>query len=412
MTWTRTSRALRWAAVGGAAALALTACAGNNADAGGGDATNDPIRIGTSLPLTGEFSEAGQATQRGYETWVKMVNDSGGLLGRQVEIVVKDDATNQNTVVTDYNALISQDKVDLLLGTQSSLLNLPASAVAERNAMLFVEPAGGAPDLFNRGFKYLFFAQQAVSSTQGDVWADWVISLPADQRPTKVAYPVLDDPFAGPVADGIEAKLSAAGIETVYKEVYPATERNFDAIAGAIKDSGADAVVQGSQFEDGVNFIRAMNRAGFAPKWLFQSSSPSYGTQYLEGVGQENTEGVFYATSYNVSANTPGNADFVAAYKQLNGDEPSEDAADGFAAAQVLQAAAEAVGSIDDQSKLADWLRSSTVDTVLGPLHWDENGQPQGQYLIGQWQDGVVQVVLPADAATSDKIIAWGGGDL
>ena len=62
-------------------------------------------------------------------------------------MVIKDDASNQNTIVADYNALISQDKVDLLLGTFSSLLNLPASAVAERNRMLFVEPAGGAPEL-------------------------------------------------------------------------------------------------------------------------------------------------------------------------------------------------------------------------------------------------------------------------
>ena len=82
-----------------------------------------------------------------------MINDAGGLLGRKVELVIKDDASNQNTVVSDYNALISQDKVDLLLGTFSSLLNLPASAVAERNQMLYVEPAGGNPDIFNRGLQ-------------------------------------------------------------------------------------------------------------------------------------------------------------------------------------------------------------------------------------------------------------------
>src|SRR3989337_3502351 len=96
-----------------------------------------------------------------------MVNEDGGLLGRDVQMVIKDDASNQNTIVADYNALISQDKVDLLLGTFSSLLNLPASAVAERNAMLYVEPAGGAPELFDRGFKYLFFAQQATADHPG-----------------------------------------------------------------------------------------------------------------------------------------------------------------------------------------------------------------------------------------------------
>src|SRR4029079_7387005 len=130
------------------------------------------------------------------EVWQALTNSSGGLLGKQVKLTIKDDASNQNTIVSDYNALISQDNVDLLLGTFSSLLNLPASAVAERNRMLYVEPAGGAPELFDRGFKYLFFAQQATATHQGDVWANYIAALPADQRPKTAAYPTLDDPFA------------------------------------------------------------------------------------------------------------------------------------------------------------------------------------------------------------------------
>src|SRR3989337_348419 len=142
-----------------------------------------------------------------------MVNEDGGLLGRDVQMVIKDDASNQNTIVADYNALISGDKVDLLLGTFSSLLNLPASAVAERNKMLYVEPAGGNPDIFNRGFKTVFFAQQATADHQGDVWANYVAALPEGQRPKTAAYPTLDDPFTTPTSEGIEAILSEAGIE-------------------------------------------------------------------------------------------------------------------------------------------------------------------------------------------------------
>ncbi len=127
-------------------ALGLVGC-------GTDSAGPDPIKIGASLPLTGEFSQPGQAALRGYQTWEAMTNESGGLLGRPVKLIYKDDASQQNIIVADYNALISRDKVDLLLGTYSSLLNLPASAVAERNRMLYVEPAGGSPKMFNRGFK-------------------------------------------------------------------------------------------------------------------------------------------------------------------------------------------------------------------------------------------------------------------
>ena len=131
--------------------------------------------IGASLPLTGEFAEPGEAARRGYEVWMEMVNEAGGLLGRPFKLVIKDDQSDQNLVVTDYNALIEQDQVDLLLGTFSSLLNIPASAVAERAQMVYVEPAGGSPDMFNRGFEYLFFAQQATAPHQADLFSEWVV---------------------------------------------------------------------------------------------------------------------------------------------------------------------------------------------------------------------------------------------
>src|ERR671931_1165184 len=194
----------RWL-VASALALALVA-AGCSSDGGGGG-NAEPVVIGASLPLTGDFSQPGVASQRGYTIWQDMVNANGGLLGRQVELKIVDDASNQNTVVADYNRLISQDKVDLLLGTFSSLLNIPASAVAERNRMVYLCPSCGSPDMFNRGFKNIFFSQQATAVHQADLFAQWVASLPPAQRPKTAAYPAQDDPFAAPVVDGIREKL-------------------------------------------------------------------------------------------------------------------------------------------------------------------------------------------------------------
>ncbi len=397
-------------ALTGVLALGLAACGGDDSEGGAGDSSG-PIRIGSSLPLTGEFSQPGQAAKQGYEVWQKMVNDSGGLLGRDVELVIKDDASNQNTVVSDFNALIGQDKVDLLLGTFSSLLNLPASAVAEKNQMLYVEPAGGSPDMFTRGFKYLFFTQQATSDKQGKVFAEWVAALPEDQRPKTAAYPTLDDPFAAPNVAGIQEILEAAGIETVYQETYAIDTKNFDTIVNAMKNADPDLVVHGAQFEDGIGLTRSMLKAGFAPDMFYETNAPSFGAQYSDGVGAENTEGVIYAVSHSPEADTPGNAEFVAKYKEMFGtDEVPEDAADGYAAAQVMQAAVEAVGNVDDQEAMANWLRENEVDTILGSLSWDETGAPTGEFLIGQWQNGKPEIVLPADVSTADIEIGWKPG--
>ncbi|MFE9689673.1 amino acid ABC transporter substrate-binding protein [Micromonospora sp. NPDC005806] len=390
-------------------ALGLAACGGG--EGGASDKTDAPIKIGASLPLTGEFSQPGKAAKEGYEVWQKMINESGGLHGRKVELVIKDDASNQNTIVTDYNALISQDKVDLLLGTFSSLLNLPASAVAERNQMLYVEPAGASPKIFSRGFKYTFFSQQATADKQGVVFANWIAGLPADQRPKTAAYPTIDDPFAVPTVEGIKAILEKAGIQTVYEQTYAIDTKNFDTIVNAMKAKAPDLVVHGAVFEDGVGMTRAMLKADFKPHWLYQTSTPSNGDQYANAVGVQNTEGVMYAVSHAPQANTPGNKEFVAKYKEMYGGLPPEDAADAFAAGQVLKAAVDAVGNVKDQAAMADWLRKNSVETILGTLKWNADGSPIGQFLIGQWQKGKVEFVLPKESATTDNIImGWKPG--
>jgi branched-chain amino acid transport system substrate-binding protein len=399
-------RSRLWFAALALAATALIAAGCGDEDDEGGD-TSEPMQIGLSLPLTGEFSQPGKAARQGYEVWAETVNAEGGLLDRQVELVIKDDASDQNTVVSDYNALIQRDNVDLLLGTFSSLLNLPASAAAERNRMLYIEPAGGAPEIFERDFQYgPFFTQQATADHQGDLFAEWVLALPPNERPKTVAYAVLDDPFTVPVVDALRATFDEAGIENVYDETYPVSTSNFDSIANSVKSANPDMVINGSQFEDGIGFRRALTRVGFEPKIFFQTNAPSFGKQYSDGVGVENTEGTFFAISHTPDADTPGNAEFVEAFEQKFGEPPAEDGADAYAAGQVLQAAVEGVGSIDDQLALADWLRENSVETILGPLEWEDTGAPIGEFLIGQWQNGTAEIVLPEDAATSEGIIA------
>ncbi len=391
-----------------ALALALVA-AGCSSDGGGGD-NAEPIVIGASLPLTGDLSQPGVASQRGYTIWQDMVNANGGMLRRQVELKIVDDASDQNTVVSDYNRLVSQDKVDLLLGTFSSLLNIPASAVAEKNRMVYVCPSCGSPKMFNRGFKYLFFAQPAVAAHQADLFAQYVASLPASQRPKTAAYPTQDNPFALPVVDSVRKLLEAIGIKTVYNKTYSEDTTNFDAIASAVKASNADLVAQGAVFEDGVGLVRSFIKAGYNPRVFFQVSAPSNGDEYAKGIGKANTEGIFYAVSWTPDTNYPLNQQFVQAYKSKFGGVPPEDAADAFAAAQVLQAGVEAVGSLD-QVKLGEWLHDNRVQTILGPLSWDQAGGPQQAFILAQWQGGTSKIVMPRPVANSDDIVfpkpAW-----
>ena len=85
--------------------------------------------------------------------------------------------------------------------------------------------------------------------------------------------------------------LKEAGIQTVYRKTYTGDQKNFDAIAAAVKAKNPDLIVAGTQFEDGIGFMRALSKVNFTPKWLYQTNAPSFGDQYLEGIGAEKHRG-------------------------------------------------------------------------------------------------------------------------
>lgn len=399
-----TSRAThtRWTAFGAAVALALAGCSGGDGDSA---STDDPIVVGISLPLTGDFSEPGKGVQRGYQAWAKITNDKGGLLGRQVELKVLDDQSNADRVVADYEQLIGKDTVDIVVGPFSTRLVVPAARVAEEYGMLFVEPAGAANEVFQQGFKNLFYAAPAVADDHYNHLAEYLLALPPGQRPATVAYAAMDDPFAQGTAYGLKAKLEAGGVRTVVNEVYPPNTTDFGSIAAKIAASKADMVVGGSQYQDGVNLIVALQQLKYQPKLAAFSTAPT-SPEFAAAIGNK-TEGILAPTGYTQKAPYPSNVEFVEKYTAQFGSPPEEDEANAYTTGQVVAAAVTAVGCAeqgDCQQKLVDWIRGNTVETVVGPLSWDATGKPQGAHMIQQWVGGQIQIVLPAAAKEADLV--------
>ncbi|MFV0254485.1 MAG: amino acid ABC transporter substrate-binding protein [Beutenbergiaceae bacterium] len=404
-TWTRA------AAVAATGALLLAACSsgGDDGDSGssdGGDGAEDPIVIGVSLPLTGDFAEPGKGVQRGYDTWVEQVNRNGGLLGRQVELIVLDDASDPARVVSDYESLIAQDEVDLLFGPFSTRLVVPASRVASEYGMLFVEPAAAAPEVFENGFENIFYAAPAIATDHYNYLAEYILAMPEGERPTTMAVTAMDDPFAQGTAYGLRDKLQEAGIELVVDEVYPPNATDMNAIAAQIKDADPDLLVGGSLYQDAVNLILALQQLDYQPRMVAFSTAPT-NPEFPEAIGGA-VDGILSPTGYSLAADWPSNPEFIEIHNELFGMDPQEDEANGYTAGQVVQAAVEAVGCAEQgecQQQLIDWLHANSVDdTVVGPLGWDDAGRPDGAHMILQYQEGEIQIVLPDSAAQSDLI--------
>lgn len=376
-------------------------------DAGAAGLEGEPVRIGISMPLSGDFSEPGIGVRQGYETWAAMVNESGGMLGRPVELVFRDDASDPNKVVSDYESLITQTKVDLVFGPFSTRLVIPAAEVAESYDMLFVEPAGASDEVFEQGFEYLFYAAPAVASDHYDHLADYIEELPADERPRTAAYASLDDPFAQDTAYGLKERMEEAGVETVADEVYPPGTTGFTAIAARIADTDADLVVGGTQFEDSVGLVRGFQELGYQPRMAAFSTGPTI-PEFEEAVGGA-TEGIISPVGWSPTADYGRNAEFVAEHTELHGAPPSEDAANGFTAGEVVAAAVEEVGCAEQgvqcQKALADHIRAGETETIVGPLTFDAQGRPQSAHLIQQWQADSAEIVLPHDDARTGDLV-------
>lgn len=401
------SRKARRLAISAAASIALLAPLGGcGLDSGTDGGSDDEIVIGISLPLTGDFSEPGKGVQRGYEAWAEYVNENGGLLGKQVRLEILDDQSSADRVASDYEKLISQEKVDLVFGPFSTRLVVPAAQVAKDYGYLFVEPAGAAEEVFTQGFDNLFYAAPAVADDHYNLLAEKILAMPANQRPKSVAYASMDDPFAMGTAYGLKDKLEEAGIKTVVDEVYPPNTTDFSSIAAQIADSDADMVVGGTQYQDAVNLIVALQQLNYQPKLAAFSTAPT-NAEFPEAIGDK-TEGILSPTGYTPDATYPENKEFVDYYTELNGTPPAEDEANAWTTGEVVAAAVESADCADPsqecQQKLIDYLRDATVDTVVGPLSWDEEGRPESAHLIQQYVDGKIRIVLPPEQAEADFI--------
>ena len=360
-----------------------------------------PLKIGISLSLTGDFADPGKAAKLGYELWAAEVNKAGGILGRQVEIKIVDDASSPDQVVTNYQNLITQDKVDIVFGPFSSLLTIPSARVAKRYGYAFIEPAGGGPKVFAEHLDNLFFVQPAPVVKGGDVFANYVLSLPAAERPKTAAYAKLDDPFAAPIADYIKTRFEAAGIKTVYDQTYPAESADMTPIIAGVAAAKPDVLVSGTQSEDAFAQVKAMIQLKFSPKWLFMSNGANSPTEFPDKVGAKNTEGIFTSGDWYPASPIAGSKEFIAAYiAKYGGDANGIDntSAEAYSAGMVLAEVAKKTGKVDNKT-IIKTLHSGVWPTLVGDLSWDADGAPKGEYLLTEWISGQLTTVFPPKQA-------------
>jgi branched-chain amino acid transport system substrate-binding protein len=402
------ARFVRLAAGSAVAALALAACGGG----GGGAASTTgngakPIVVGISLPLSGQFSADGIATEHGYQLWQSDVNANGGLLGRPVQLKIVNDNSNPNTVSKDYTTLITQDHVDLTLAPFSTLLTVNAATTTMKYKYALAAGSATGPAVFQVKDPYLF-SVSVPDATEMEAFAQWVATLPAGKKPTTAAYPMVSDPFADPPVEATETYLSAHGVRTVYATdpkhapTPNATDSNLTSMANLVASKKPQLVVLGSvDVPSLLAFVKAFQAAGYTPQIMIASSGPDQGEEFLHHIGVSNAQGImvpdgWYGGEQNALSHVMVQ-DYIAKFGGTTNDI-NADVAEAYSAGETLAAAVTATGGLDN-SRIASYLHSHTVQTVQGSAIFNQIGQntdAQHQAFIFQWQNSQFLQVLPA----------------
>jgi branched-chain amino acid transport system substrate-binding protein len=351
-----------------------------------------PIKIGVTTSLTGAIANFGVEQQRGMKMWEKDVNNRGELLGRPVELVLYDDASSAANVTQLYEKLITQDKVDFLISPYTSNLTLAAAAVAEKYGVPMVSVASSA-DIWNRGYRNVFGLYTPAHSNM-----DPVIDLAKERGLKTIAVVYLDDDFPRHVAEGVRQRAAADGLTVVLDQQYSNDLTQMPALAQKVAAANADVVVVASYMDDAVAFAQAAKAAGVKPKLMAYSGAPAL-QEFGQRLGVANIQGVLSTVQWSRDVRVPGGFDLAFRYEREYNMYPSYDAAGGYAAGQVLEAAIRLAGTTD-HDKVRDELAVLKFRSILGNYRVDATGlqTAKSTYLV-QWQDDHISLVYPPDVA-------------
>jgi branched-chain amino acid transport system substrate-binding protein len=400
------------------ALLALnTACETKSGNDGGASADSDePIVVGSTLSLSGAFAATGAIHEIAGKLFVDRLNASGGLLGRQVRWVVRDDESDQAKVSTLYEQLITQDQVDLIIGPYATPNILSAMAVAQRHGFTMPHHTSVLAPLMDYECQFPGWSiGPEPNKFVPEQLFDAVAGLP--DPPTTVAILTNQNGSTDFVSYGSDADRSGAvsiarerGLDVVAEVRYPPATTDWAPIATQVRDAAPDLVVNNGLGVDPVNLLQAMAQLNYRPPLMF-SLFPAPGPPL--GLGDV-ADGLLSVTVFEPDKSTldrldPDATEIVDEFQKRAeaADLPytvfETQAAASWTAWEILAGAVTGSGGLD-QKAMCDELHSDGAGTTFnGDLRFDpkvNNFWPSTQ-AIKQIQDSDWVTVWPQDRAAA-----------
>ena len=351
-----------------------------------------PIRIGGSLSLTGTYAKLGTYQNEGYKLCLKHMNDKGGLLGRKLDLVVYDDQSMPATGVRLYEKLITEDKVDAVIGPYSSPITEAVANVTEKYKKVMVTPLAATTSIFKKGRKHIFMV-----ISPAEVYLEGLIDTAARRGLQTVAVVNEDTLFSKAAAAGAVDLAKKKGMQVVFQEAYPKGHTDFSALLTKVRAANPDVIAAATYFDDAVALTRQMRELNVNPK-LYGVTVGGDLPEFYDLL-KHNADYIYGATQWEPTLPYPGNKEFFEAYKKEFNREPVYHSAAGYAGCVIYTEAVKRAGTLDSD-KVREQLLKMELRTAFGDYKVDQDGfQLAHKMVTFQWQDGKKVTVWPDDLA-------------
>jgi branched-chain amino acid transport system substrate-binding protein len=357
-----------------------------------------PILIGAAIAQTGYLADLSLGTRNALLLWQEQVNAAGGLLGRQVELKLYDDASDALRNTSLYELLIKDDQADLLIGSFGSAATSMAAAVAERSRRVMVNATGASPEIHKRLYRYLFQIPPPSDTT-----ALGVFPLAAKAGLKSLIVIARDEAAAKPLVEQFAKEGSKSGVQvrpSLYYVIDP--YHGLGAFAKKLQANGADVVMTPGSVRDTADLVRGFKAAGYAPRLFVAHGAVDPLLIKLVGMDAEYSVGL---SSYETRARTSGNPEFVKLYRAKYSAAPDFHAACGWAAGKAIEAAVAKAGSLE-QEKLRAAFAGLEMDNVLGGYKVSADGaQLAARSFLVQILKGRREVIWPEAHRSAEPVL-------
>jgi branched-chain amino acid transport system substrate-binding protein len=325
-----------------------------------------PVRIGAIVSRSGAASFYGEQVARGFDLAVEQINASGGVSGRKLELLYRDDSTNPEIGLSALRELVEKERVRTVLGAVSSTVTLRLAPYCERNHVILISPSASAPQLTEAG-EYVFRAYPS-DVLEGVSMADFARDLGLD----RVAVLAVDNAYGESLARAFGERFHASGGSVVASLTFP--EGDQAAIAKAVDALPALAprgLYIPAYVSDVAAALRLLHATRLRPIVLGTSAAAP---ELVREAGPAAENLVFPMSIFDPTADSAGVRAFAAAFAARYAAEPDVYAAHAYDTVRVLASAAERGGSWDADELRAALLQLNDYDGATGRLVFDRNG--------------------------------------